>query len=343
MKRIWLFLLLIAGVKAGYTAEAALFNDGGRAVLRPWNAEDGPLLDVDLRSGAVTELDAAALGLPPGFVPQGCSKSDFVLGTTGSKLLACDLVKKKTVTIYTAPEGVQLEDLAYNAKDGGILLLCSDSRDDDRRATNITTGEASSNGYRSPLLYVPTDTSQACFVFCRRVESVEGACFDNAGNLYFSCRGDVWAGRIEKENDGELKYVLTGMRVAPAAVLETYIGTSASTGVHEVAVGGRKLYLHSSRLGGSGLGDLFTVDLQAPGKEPDGDSADLVSYSKRASRILDSVRLIAPYDRPPYLASSPNGKYVMYGLRSEDSYDFSVVDTEKGTTRKIAVKLPTRQ
>src|SRR5437762_2641389 len=79
-------LILSALSQPLHAAEAALFNNGTSAILRPWNQDNGPLLDIDLKTGAVTQLDSAALGLPEAFSPQGCSKSDFVLGTAGTRL-----------------------------------------------------------------------------------------------------------------------------------------------------------------------------------------------------------------------------------------------------------------
>lgn len=366
---IWLAVLSAAGA---WGAEAALFNDGNRVVLRRWSEDDGPLLDIDLRTGTAKSFETSSIGAPAGFTPGGCSKSDFVLGTTGSLLLACDLAKKKTTTVYKAPKGVELEDLAYNPKDGAVLLLCSDNREDDLGSINITTMDASSRGYHSPLIYVPADASKAGPVFCRRVEEISGIAFAPDGTLYFTSKGDVWAGRIETgDPDSQMRFVLNAQRLAPTAVLETSEGTSASTAANEVAVGGKKLYVHSYRLRGSGMGDLYTIDrpvvepeTEAPRQPsppaPEGlaglfhitfstdgpstkegpDPHDVDVYAKTASAVLGSLQVIQSYSRPPYLTSSPNGKFVLYGVGDDDNQtEMHVVDVEKNTSRTIAVKM----
>lgn len=337
------FTMLVTG--PAEAAEAALFNDGNRAIITApgWTGE---LLDVDLRGGVATRFDPQSVGAPVGFKPGGCSKSGFVLGTTGSLLLACDVVQRKCVTVYTAPRMVELEDLAYNPKDGAVLLTCTDNRGRSAGAAG-ESGGTDDLGPRIVLIYVPADASKAGSVFCRRVSSVDGIAFAGDGTLYFSSRGDMWVGSIEEENDvpEAPKWVLDGERVAPVAMLETNIGTSASTGASEVAVSGKQLYVHTQRIGGSGMGDLFRMDRPMLPVSPDYKKADpppaILDYAKRLCGTMSSIRYVKDYARPPWLTTSANGRFTMYGFIAEgdeSQIDFQVVDSSNGSVRKVAVK-----
>ncbi len=303
-------------------ADAVLFKGGDRAILADPLNEDR-ILDADLRTGKAVEFDAAALGAPAGFRPQAISRSGFLLGTSGTLLMACDPAKKKTVTVYKARPGVVLGELAYNPKDGSTLVRCSEMGGEGSLADGAAVEPGEGDSYHSPLIYIGADPGTAGFVFCRRVPRIDGMAFAPDGTLYLTMDGDLWEGVIEPndltDNSGPMRWVLSGSRVAPVAVRETSIGTPASTGAREVAVVGDRLYLHSHRIGGSGMGDLYSVARMPETKSTAPDENDLVAYARRAARIFASLQFIREYPRPPALASTTDSTMGMWAIADREA------------------------
>jgi hypothetical protein len=339
-------LLLMAVITITYPAitcgaDAALFNGAERAVIS--GEEEGKLLEVNLQTGVAVPIDPASFGAPAGLIPAGVSKSGFLLGITPEALVSCDLQKKKTVPVQKAARGTTFETAAYNAKEAGTLITCSQA--EETGLASLAKPEAGGT-YRSPLYYVPSDTSQGGFVFSRRVSNVLATGFAPDGTLYFSSNGDIWCGSIEKSEDTDTvaKWVLTGERVAPVATLETSVGTSASTGASSIAVGGDRLYVHNSRIGGSGIGDLYSI-MRPALADPNAHSSNpgIVDYSKKAAEVLLSLRHIRDYGGRSFMTSTPDGMFVMYGVREsndagQSTLDLYLVHTVSNQTRTVRVK-----
>ncbi|MBX7246834.1 MAG: hypothetical protein K1X53_15160 [Candidatus Sumerlaeaceae bacterium] len=335
-----------ATISAVAADRGVLFNGANRAIFpdMPYNQSDR-MYDADLETGRITEFNPHAIGAPAGFRPQAISKSGFLLATSGSQLLACDPEKKKTVTVYKARPDVLLGDLAYNTTDGAVLIECLEKDKNGRITQGAPIEKGKPESSLSPLLYVPQDTDKAGFVFCRRVPSVDGFAFAPDGTLYFSHRGDVWAGTIESNDfgDGErnpMPWVLAAERVAPVAILETYVGTPYATGADEVTAGGDRLYIHSRRMGGSGMGDLYSIHR----KPANGDQTqDVASYARAAAETLGSLTYIQEYTKPPYLATSPDGRNVFWVVSrtsdsGEKSMEATIVNTADESSRTLILR-----
>jgi hypothetical protein len=149
--------------------------------------------------------------------------------------------------------------------------------------------------------------------------------FSSDGELFFGGDGDLWQGSIalDQAQDGssEIHPELDAVRSAPLATLETANGTPTQMGVSTIAIAKEMLYVHLSRLGGTGWGII--VRLRKPEKEGEVRANpnlpldqevenDLAQRLKLYGRETASVEILGRNGSLSYLCASPDGNRVFF-------------------------------
>lgn len=139
-----------------------------------------------------------------------------------------------------APVDFDFEDVACDPKSGDVLFVL---RSKEREVI---------------WRVLPADGQELKRVFNRRADGAVHPAFDSDGALYFAREGDVWKGRLEKDQELD-RFILSGTRIFPLAEQETSGGTPSAIGAHQIAPMISHLLIDRSRLGGSGWGTLVRV------------------------------------------------------------------------------------
>lgn len=333
MKTKWIlfFTALLSVSTRLFGAEAVFSKDNHHVYLVQW--EQHPprksgacsLIDVNLEKKTCAGIDLRET-LGASVADISLSNAGFVLCATKSALWSYDPAGGKCVKVLDAPKNTELVEVAYDPSQSIVLACCR--------------GE-----HGQELYCLPKDGDKWIPVYNRRSVSaqVEFPVFSGKGALYFSCRGDLWAGVLIAETEPTVPALhaagkempkpseawpsvsmaeLAAYRYAPVAFLETQNTTSDSTGLHDLAVGRHFVYGVYSRLyGGMSWGRLIRCDLPVLGKEgkhtemdiPDGSEAD----GKQAIKALQSVKTVVDDDNCLHFCGSRDGSVIFYFSRHE--------------------------
>ena len=285
-----------------YGAAAAFSDDGEHVYLLGKKLPKGTVLDIDL-----TNLTTKTLSLGVTTEVLGVANAPrALLFVTEKSLYRRPLPDGEVGKICDAPAGSYFEDVACNRAKHGILLLChtKDFRD-------------------WPAYYLREQESKPTSLVLRRVKALVGAVFDRDGHLFFGSGGDLWEGDITTPSESKQELpAVEASRFAPVALLETANTTPNSTGARELAVAGRTVYAHMTRMGGSGWGEMISV-----GWPPDPKTEGGMEWSSKSpvranvelfKSALTGFRVYGPNERASYLCNSPDGRKVFFATRYED-------------------------
>ena len=291
-------IICITSFERSYGAAAAFSDDGNHVYLLDSKLPKGMVLDVDLTNFTTKELSLGVSTEVHGIV----NAPSALLFVTEKSLYRRPLPNGEVGKVCDAPAGSYFEDVACNRAKHGILLLChtKDFRD-------------------WPAYYLREQESKPTSLVLRRVRALVGAVFDRDGHLFFASGGDLWEGDITTPSEPEEPPAVEADRFAPVALLETANTTPNSTGARELAVAGRTVYAHMTRMGGSGWGDMISVrwppePKTEEGKDPSTERAVRVNVEAFQS-ALAAFRAYGSNSGASYLCGSPDGKKVFFATR----------------------------
>ena len=284
-----------------YGAAAAFSDDGNHVYLVGSKLPKGTVLDVDLTNFTVEKL---SLGVSTE-VRGVANAPRALLFVTEKSLYRFPLPMGKPAKICDAPAGCLFNDVACNRAQHGILLLCH------------------TKDFRGwPAYYLREQERKPTSLVLRRVNALVGAVFDRDGHLFFASGGDLWEGDITTPSEPEDVPAVEADRFAPVALLETANTTPNSTGARELAVAGRTVYAHMTRMGGSGWGEMISVlwppepkteeSKKSSGKSPVRTNVESFKSALAAFRAYGSNRGAS------YLSGSPDGRKVFFATRYEN-------------------------
>lgn len=284
-----------AGFSVVAHAADAAFTDDGKSV---YAVSESRLERIDLTSGEISKV-----------VPEGVNDIEAICraGNGEFYLVAQDTLWRwkpdaGPAVSFQKPlkEGQSFSDVACDSKTGKILILGSEKTGDDDTHCR--------------LFLKPGPDQPLVRVWLRHLGSawIRGADFLPDGSLLFGAEGDLWHGvtGVEPSSPPEEFYGdITAYRYAPVGERSTYSGTPSQTGVCAVAVGAGHVFVHISRIGGSGWGHLSWLALPAAATENHFETHNSVEDSIRA---LQSVKELEENGSCSYLCASPDGKRVYF-------------------------------
>jgi len=233
MKSLLIALLLSPALFAG---SAAFLPDGKRVACQ---GDSGVLL-LDLSKG--TESD---LKFPGNFQVEHvglAATADSLLLAGGQRVMSWIPAADAWQELWSAPAELTVDDVACDPKSGRVL---------------VTTSKE--NGDPAWWILDPKQPQKVGKVFNRRAAYATHPVFDPAGNLYFTCHGDLWKGSIDAGDSEELPFVLSGTRIWPLAAQETSESNSAGVSAHAILPLDKHLLVELTRTGGSGWGNVIRV------------------------------------------------------------------------------------
>ena len=150
----------------------------------------------------------------------------------------------------------------------------------------------------------------------RRHDAISSPVFAADGTFFYSETGDLWSGRIEK-NEGI--YSLTADRYLPLAYLETANTTPDGMGVSDIAPAKDSIYVQLFRMGGSGWGVMFQVP-RPPVKEHNVSGLGQLAEFEltRYKELLDGLKPMGENDQSACLCASPDETRVYYTKEGKD-------------------------
>jgi len=153
---------------------------------------------------------------------------------------------KKWSSLIKAPAGTHFLDVALDAATGRLLF---------------STGHADDSIEWRILM--PGETGLKSVITARAPQPMHPV-FDSNGNLFFSCLGDLWKGKITMASEDDIAsgfpaFQLDSERILPLAIMETSEGNGTGVSVKEIAPIGGQLLVDLSRTNGTGWGDLILV------------------------------------------------------------------------------------
>ncbi|WP_395740809.1 hypothetical protein [Prosthecobacter sp.] len=295
-----LFSLLLASSLFSHAGEACFSKDGSRVYLTTSESGTAKIEEINVDDGTHR---FHTFGQQPGL---GEIRQLDSLGD-GSLLFLCDesiwkwsADHQHLTKIHTAAQGMSFDQLAVSHSDGGLAVWGWAKEDDDEEGGGV-------------LLFAKTKDAKLDSVRMRRVDHVNGMCFHAKGEMLFGTEGDLWKGTIEQEDEDTLS--LTAERFAPLSDRETYIGTPSQIGVSRVAASSGRIYLHLSRMGGSGWGSVIRLSLPADCK-PAADLKDIRMQLQIYSKALNSVEVLEDNGSLSFLCASHDGRRVFFTNRA---------------------------
>jgi hypothetical protein len=296
MKPLLFSLLLSPPLFAG---SAAFLPDGKRVARQ---GDSGVLL-CDLSKG--TESD---LKFPDDFQVEYvglAATADALLLAGGQRVMSWNPATDAWKELWTAPAELTVDDVACDPKSGQVL---------------VTTSQE--NGEPQWWILDPKQPQKAGKVFNRRAAYATNPVFDPAGNLYFTCHGDLWKGSFEERDEEESPFVLNGTRIWPLAAQETSEANSSGLGAHEILPLEKHLLVELSRAGGSGWGNVIRV--------PNADA-----YEKHLPLKWDELEDCSSGSN---MALSRGGKQAAIYIRSAKRW--FQVDVEQGSLKPLPASAP---
>ena len=143
----------------------------------------------------------------------------------------------------------------------------------------------------------------------RRITGMSGPVFDRDGDLFFGMEGDMWQGKLVRDDDGDYHGLnLEGHRCAPLATLETQNTSPDEMGVHRIAPATGWVYAHIYRMGGSGWGTIVRLKVEKSSNSGE----DLAERLKVYGDAIRSVEILADNNHSSFLCASHDGSHVFY-------------------------------
>ena len=293
--KAFLGCLALAGFSMVAHAADASFTDDGKAV---YALSESGLERIDLTSGEISKVD-----------PEGVDSIDAICraGDGAFYLLTSETLWRwkpdagpALSILKPLQEGQSFEDVACDPKTGRILIIGREKTSDDDS--------------RCRLFFKPDSDHPLLRVRLRHLDdaTIRGAEFLPDGSLLFGAEGDLWHGvtGVEPTDEPDRPYGdITAYRYAPVGERFTYSGTPSETGVREIAAGAGHVFVHISRIGGSGWGHLSW--LASPPTMVD-DHFETRNSVEDSIRALQSVKELEDNGSRSYLCSSPDGKRVYF-------------------------------
>ena len=293
-------IISVANIERSYGAAAAFSDDGDHVYLLGSKLPKGTVLDIDL-----TNFTTKTLRLGVTKEVRGVANAPrALLFVTEKSLYRRALPDGEVGKICDAPAGSYFEDVACNRAKHGILLLCH------------------TNDFRDwPAYYLREQESKPTSLVLRRVNALVGAVFDRAGHLFFASGGDLWEGDITTPSEPEEPPAVEAERFAPVALLETANTTPNSTGARELAVAGRIVYAHMTRIGGSGWGEMISVSWPEAKTEESQESSSKSPVRTNVETLKSALGHFRGYGSnagASYLCGSPDGTKVFFATRDTE-------------------------
>ncbi len=307
--------LFLAMVSFGHCAQAVFSLDEETVfVLTPKG-----LVELNLTTKAVHTLQTPTKFDPNTDSGVSLSNAGYLLFAGNDGISAYDPGKKNWATVCRAPAETTCTDVAYNPVDGSMVLQ--------------TTNRENVFGY----WILPKGAGKPLQLRLRRIGYLSGFTFDSQGRLYFGYDGDLWTGSVcSVPEDKETGNWICGIRIGPLANLETSFSTPTNEGVQSTAPAGEAIYVHLLRLGGSGWGQIASVN--APGlKLTDGELED-DTLEKRLALYQDelkSLRLLGENGSYSFLCSSRSGKRIFYRAAEPQTEKMKIWLVDDGKTEEI--------
>jgi hypothetical protein len=204
--------------------------------------------------------------------------------------------------LRNCPAGMKFNGIACHPKSGRILITVFLDKPED-------------SDHDTRLLFADTPEAPLLTVRVRRLDRICCPVFLSDGSILFGAEGDLWQGTVDVQNEnGEApRPVLSATRYAPLADRETYDGTPMQTGVHDIAVSAHKVYVHVSRMGGSGWGDVLRLNLPGTDTEKKGDKdTGILRRYKEYREALASAEWLEENPSCAFLCNSADGKQVIF-------------------------------
>jgi len=301
-------------------AANAVFAADGKAVFTITEQADFPLNKMDVASGVATPVKVA-MGKDDVLVGIASAESNELYLATQHALWRWTPGSPRARWVEDAPKRVELVDVACHVPSGRVLLAAQIKSKDDKHCAFYCKPER-----RRPMLYVSIRYPPG--------DVLENPVFLPDGSFLFSADGDLWHGMLEdggenlKPGDKPDFFNLYAYRYAPIADRNTQPGTPFETGISAIAISQKKVYVHFSRMYGSGWGSVLRLNLPVQEK---GKWANLNS-AKDVVRTLSSIEEV--YDMTEggsvYLCASLDGQLMYGGERSSGKYrTLFIVDDEK--------------
>jgi len=211
---------------------ALLVDETEIRVMRLGAGDDGPL---DMPDKLRRDLRAVAR-----------TADGHLIALNEIEALVLNPDSKKWSSLIKAPAGTHFLDVALDASTGRLLFSCGHA-DDSIEWQILMPGE--------------TDLKS---VTTARAPQPMHPVFDTNGNLFFSCYGDLWKGKITMVSEDDIasgfpSFQLDSERILPLAIMETSEGNGTGVSVKEIAPCGGQLLVDLSRTNGTGWGDLILV------------------------------------------------------------------------------------
>jgi hypothetical protein len=296
MKPLLFSLLLSPALFAG----SAAFLPDGKLVAR--QGDSGVLL-LDLSKGTESELK-----FPEDFQVEYVGlavTADSLLLAGGQRVMSWNPATEKWQELWRAPAELTVDDVACDPKSGRVL---------------VTTSKE--NAEPAWWILDSKQPQKASEVFNRRAAYATCPVFDPAGNLYFTCHGDLWKGSIEVGDWDETPFVLNGTRIWPLAAQETSESNSSGLSAHEILPLEEHLLVELSRTGGSGWGNVIRV--------PNADA-----YEKQLPLKWDELEDCSSGSN---MALSRDGKQAVIYIRAAKRW--YQVDVEQGSIQPLPASAP---
>ena len=294
-------IVSVVTIERSSGAAAAFSDDGNHVYLLGSKLPKGTVLDIDLTNFTAEKL---SLGVSTE-VRAIVNAPRALLFVTEKSLYRLPLPRGEVGKICDAPAGVLFDDVACNRAQHGILLLCR-----------------TKDGRDWPSFYLKEQEQTPAPIVTRRVRALVGAVFDREGHLFFAAEGDLWEGSVELPSELDERPSVEADRFAPVALRETANTTPNSTGARELAVAGRTVYAHMTRMGGSGWGEMISVRWPTEPKTEKGNEWSSKSPVKANvesfKSALGAARFYGSNKGASYLCGSPDGRKVLFATRYEN-------------------------
>lgn len=294
MKAFLAWLAWAGGCVAVQAADAA-FSDDGKAV---YAVNELGLERIDLPTGEILKIDPDGVG----GIDAICRAGDGAFYLVSDDTLwrwkpdaGPAVAVQKPVKV-----GQSFDDVACDPKTGRLLIIGSEKTGDDET--------------RCRLFFKPGPDQPLLHVWLRHLPNawIRGVEFLPDGSLLFGAEGDLWHGitGVEPtEEPGRPYGDITAYRYAPVGERYTYSGTPLEAGVSAIAAGAGHVFVHISRIGGSGWGHLSWL---APPPAVIDDHFKMLNSVEDSIRALQSVKELDENGSRSYLCASPDGKRVYY-------------------------------
>ena len=323
-------LLLLSVPQAANAGHAAFSADQQTVYLTVFDAS-GTLQSVNLETSETRDLKFPELTEAPD-EPEikaiSPSKNGGFWLLTAKALWHWDGGVPTVQKIADAPEGVTFEDVAGRRDGDGSVVVTGSIKDPDEQGR---TGRMFfKQDAQAPLLQV----------FVRRLDEIDCPVYLDDGSLLFATEGDLWHGVVEFERGDQGfadRGVLSAYRYAPLAVRSTYVGTSMQTGATEIAASRDQIYVHASRMEGSGWGSL--VRLQRPPRLQKHDLKMHWDLQDRMNIYVSAIRSLQILDpdcsAEPFLCESADGTLIHFRRSYGEDKAHSFLVTKDGPLEPV--------